>query len=291
MRLLSLIFSFVLLISGWVTCTINFLNDLADLSGSRSIILRLTRLGLANRLNALADWYIISRISSRVLVVSWEPTPDCNARFEELFQSCPQNVYLLRDSLLKDQLLFDTKIMAQNSSYANLDDEHARSFFFDDLGLLSSPVVNLYTSYDGSIVLKNMSCQHYFAMKHTFLQKIISIQAIKDIFHQVKSEFFNQHVMIGVHIRLHNQLYDWEVVPPSPMNPSKSTAFGEGATIDDFIEHMKNIQNHLYFEDSSGNRRNTVRFFVASNEERAKQRILRCGMQEWDESIYYVSFG
>ena len=53
----------------------------------RYIILRLHRLGLANRIRSMADWYQIVGQFERHLLVSWLPTPDCNVSFTDMFEN------------------------------------------------------------------------------------------------------------------------------------------------------------------------------------------------------------
>ena len=67
---------------------------------------------------------------------------------------------------------------------------------------------------------------------------------------------------IGVHIRAHDQIYDWEVVPPAP-GQKKAQAFGQGATVAHFEAAMSKMAD--YFGPDR------VRFFVASNLPAAKQ--------------------
>ena len=54
-------------------------------SNKRYLIVRIHRLGLANRLRCMADWYQIAARANRHLLVSWAATPDCNISFPELF--------------------------------------------------------------------------------------------------------------------------------------------------------------------------------------------------------------
>ena len=53
----------------------------------RYIILRLHRLGLANRIRSMADWYQIAGQFERHLLVSWFPTPDCNVSFTDMIEN------------------------------------------------------------------------------------------------------------------------------------------------------------------------------------------------------------
>ena len=56
-------------------------------SSQRYLVVRLHRLGLANRLRSMADFHAIASSSDRHLLISWSPTADCNASFVDLFAS------------------------------------------------------------------------------------------------------------------------------------------------------------------------------------------------------------
>ena len=56
-------------------------------SSHRYLVVRLHRLGLANRLRSMADFHVIASSSNRHLLISWSPTADCNASFVDLFAS------------------------------------------------------------------------------------------------------------------------------------------------------------------------------------------------------------
>ena len=63
------------------------------------IVLVIDRLGLANRLRILADWYHIAVLTNRILLVSWKPTLDCNAKFTDLFDAGPEYLRVLPISM------------------------------------------------------------------------------------------------------------------------------------------------------------------------------------------------
>ena len=59
----------------------------------RFIVVRVSRLGLANRLRTLADWYNIAVTQNRTLVVNWIPAVDCNVMLTDLFESEPMEKF------------------------------------------------------------------------------------------------------------------------------------------------------------------------------------------------------
>jgi len=79
---------------------VNWLSAAATSEASnKHLVLLLSRLGLANRLRAMADWHQIAMESGRHLTVSWEPTWDCNASFWDLFEAVPAGMTVLAEPL------------------------------------------------------------------------------------------------------------------------------------------------------------------------------------------------
>jgi hypothetical protein len=81
--------------------------------------------------------------------------------------------------------------------------------------------------------------------------------------------------MIGVHVRIHDAIYDWEVVPPGP-GETKASAFGEATTLDHFRLQMDSIQrvfssSHTHSESPPPPP--SHRFFIASNDPEAKSAL------------------
>ena len=65
----------------------------------RVLLLNVKRLGLANRLRTVADWHQIAALTNRTLLLSWVPTFDCNAKFDQLFENWPKTLGLLGKNL------------------------------------------------------------------------------------------------------------------------------------------------------------------------------------------------
>ena len=64
-------------------------------AGQRYLVVRLHRLGLANRLRSMADLHLIATSSNRHMLISWLPTIDCNASFLDLFVSGMEGSYTM----------------------------------------------------------------------------------------------------------------------------------------------------------------------------------------------------
>lgn len=85
--------------------------------------------------------------------------------------------------------------------------------------------------------------------------------------------------MIGIHIRDHDPLHDWEIIPPPQSsntqdgNIPRALKFGDGATLTDFLTVMHQINSHFTSHTTNGVI-NHVRFFVASNNIAVKEKIL-----------------
>ena len=68
----------------------------------RYLVLHLYNLGLANRLRTVADFYTIAVYSGRTLLLSWQPSFDCNTTFTDLFSSGPEHFKVLPTILPRD---------------------------------------------------------------------------------------------------------------------------------------------------------------------------------------------
>ena len=165
-------------------------------SSERYLVLNLERLGLANRLRAMADWYHLADISNRKLLLSWLPSAECNVSFLDLFQDGPPNFSVLESPLpggkegailtlnmAKDSnLTFATILAYEDPSQSELD------FFFEDperFLLFEDTIQVLYSNYDGPLVLPETSCQTHLTMRSVFYSSLVPVaevqQTVKDI--------------------------------------------------------------------------------------------------------------
>ena len=242
------------------------------------IVLKISRLGLANRLRSLADWYSISVVSNRSLLVSWEPTLDCNITLPAFIHYIPPPFKLLSFYLPHDDVdsetLVSTIAAASNLTYMNLDHGNSGGFFMRKNSVIMSDIDVLYTSYDGIVILENMTCQQYMSMRMNFYALIKAKEATINFVNDIIEQYFVGKIMIGIHIRIHDRRYDWEVVPPI-FGEKNAVSFGTGASVEDFITIMHQIQNKFRFLSPKGEEIPTIRFFVASNDHYVKSKILR----------------
>ena len=251
-----------------------------DPGSRRSLVVNLVRGGLANRVRAIADWYQVATLSKRKLIVSWLPTPDCNATFSRLFDVESMEIDDFR------VLPFSLEAGETGIEYVNrmatevgltmqsILSEGTQSFVLDDSteSVLRGPSNVVLTSHQGILTLNTTRCTMYASLRSRFLSKLIPAEGTRSILDQMHAQFFKDRLMVGIHIRWHDKRHDWEIVPPM-MDGSdnfggspKALAFGEGASVADFEAVMLQILAH-YPADS-------VRFLVTSNDADVKKSVL-----------------
>lgn len=128
----------------------------------------------------------------------------------------------------------------------------------------------LLTDYNCIVALSGIPCQQYTYSRSSFLSGLIPNQKDAQFIRDIKDEYFARYLMIGIHYRSHDKTQDWEVVPPFDDSSNNARKFGEGADLTDFERIMSSIQKH--FHGLTGSK--TVRFFIASNSEAAKDYLL-----------------
>jgi len=251
-------------------------------SSERYIVVLVARLGLANRLRSLADWYQVAVISNRTLLVAWQATHDCNALFTELFESGPQRLKILPfpvSSINKEAIsFFEDSAKSQNVTFFTLNESNIwadkHKSFVAKRSVFMSNIQAIITVYDGLVTLDGMKCQQYLLARSTFYRSLVPIQLVRDTVNQVKNERFEGKVMIGLHYRAHDKNYDWNVVPPLG-GSSAAAPFGEGASLQDFEVRMRGILTAFTSKDSeTGNSTTNVQFYIASNSNEAKNHFL-----------------
>lgn len=255
-----------------------------NLEQERYLVLVISRLGLANRLRSLANWYQIASMSDRTLLVSWEPTLDCNAKFTDLFIDGPPQFRIMGDHLpaAEDGVRYVEAIANKRniSNYAIYHDGDtnmwvdSRKAFVMSKKIPYSSAQVVITHYDGAISLEGVGCQQYMLMHSNFLTSLVPNQEAQDFLASMRTQHFVNRVMVGVHFRAHDAAQDWAVVPPLH-GSSEAQIFGVGAPVESFLEVMSNIQNQFAYVDRHGRIKTHVRFFVASNSEEDKNKFRR----------------
>ena len=252
----------------------------------RSIVLIVSRLGLANRFRALVDWYQLAVLSRRDLIVSWEATLDCNATFPDLFKAGPDKLKILPFALpsgvtglqvvadMATEFGLTVSILSEPRDPPHTADPRevnmfapGHSSFVVSKSILMGDVDVLVTDYIGLTIFEGLSCQSYTFKHSEILRALVPNDNLMAVVGEVKNNYFSDRVMIGVHVRLHEEHQDWAVVPPFNYGDDQLTAvnFGVGATTDHFIDYLSRIATKMSTQ---------VRFFVASNSPEAKRLIL-----------------
>jgi hypothetical protein len=245
-----------------------------DGESSRLLLLLIDRLGLANRLRTIADWYKIAIFSNRTLLVSWKATLDCNISFHELFDEGPNKLEVLpsksailggieeAEALIR---MSGTTFLALTTSNPNFWLPTSGSFVLArDSGVLSDVDI-IVTDYDGVLTFEGVECAQYLQMHSDFLSSLKPVTPAIDFVKDFKKSYAVGRVMIGIHYRSHDAYQDWAVVPPMG-SQTQASKFGEGATLNDFLSVMAQIEDKF---------RGRNRFFIASNDPDGKARLLR----------------
>lgn len=278
-----------------------FPNGFVELEKERRyLIINIERLGLINRLRSIVDWYFISSLANRTLIVNWRANRDCNVDFYDLFDNFPQDMIVLRhpipmgqDSLewvlsLSQRYNMTAKLLHDNPNQLDggyLWGEKNMSIFASKELILSSSENILITAHDAIISIEELPCLYYFHQHRTVLSQFIPKLHIRQVVDQVMESYFINTIPIGVHIRMHDSRYDWEIIPP--IDGTRAKAFGDGASIEDFIAIMKHLEQSNEYstisttsgsshDDSNQDKaKPLIRFFVASNDLIAKGKVLK----------------
>lgn len=262
----------------------------------RLIVLVIDGLGLANRLRSLADWYVMARLTNRTLVVSWEATIDCNALFMDLFEDWPAKLEILQHPLPSGNLAFqwlESAAEARGIRYYSFDHLNAGETFWkannsiwarQDI-LFSNEIDSIFTNFLGLLTFDTMPCSVYKHLRGKFLRSLIPVENIRRSVQSIYHERFESKLVVGVHIRTHNDSYDWPMV----MVPGKADAqvLGDGVTVEHFVSIMHRIYRHFGFSTSRGipevvnksdssilPEKSRVSFFVTSNSRDVKGKVL-----------------
>lgn len=256
-------------------------------TNARYLVLILSRLGLANRMGALADWYHIALLTKRQLILSWEPSYDCNITFLDVFESVPSNLRVLPFWLPRGEAAIKTvqdmsEAMNYSFTYLRVGTKMENSTLGNDLsigGFILNNSSDLFekrvvvTDHDGIVSLEGVSCQQYMAKRSRFLASLRPVARAREAISQIYNNYLSDSLVIGVHIRMHDKQQDWRVVPPMSKG-TEALEFGDGAGIVEFDRVMKMVDNalsnnaHSETDDTSSHQTSTAKlhkFFLASN--------------------------
>jgi hypothetical protein len=264
----------------------------------RYLVLIIETLGLANRLRAMADWYIIARQTSRELIVSWRATDDCNAAYTDLFIGGPNHFQVLSVPVpLHEQGIkfIQTAAQRRNISYRIIDDENRQTWMDNndlafgfllkrEIAFTSEQV--LITTHNGLVALENMPCQLYVLQRSKFYQSLKVQTQLENLVNSLFETYFQTYIPVGIHIRTFNPVYDWAVVPSANENMKHAEKFNENLTTEDYIQIMQQIYEKFAYQDPmTGLKKSAIRFFLASNTAEEKQIFGK----HFDENVIYIN--
>jgi hypothetical protein len=185
-----------------------FLDSSSLSSTQKYLILHIERLGLANRLRSIADWYHLAGLSNRKLLLSWVPTAECNATFNELFEDGPSNFDVLSLPLpignseaisaasalaTNSHVTFETLLTRDSSSRAEMNYffEHSERF------LLFQDITVLFTNFDAPIVLPGTPCPSHLSMRSSFYSSLIPVSEIRSTVKEIHSNYFQNRSLFS----------------------------------------------------------------------------------------------
>ena len=272
-----------------IACAVNFgkATEFYNVLGDRYLVYIVNKGGLANRLRAMADWYHLARRSKRLLLVSWEASLECNASFESLFdvEGMDLEEFLILPELIRpspEQVINTAREKGMTAARV-LHDEEASGFVLGEQvqrELESDVTQVVVTSYQGIFTLRHVSCIQYMKMRGKFLASLEPSARSRGVLESLQRQYFQERLVVGVHIRWHDHRYDWEVVPPmmeGERAAATALAFGDGAGLSDFESAMSEI----LAKHPNG----TVRFLVMSNSAIIKQEVL----SRFDDSVVTIT--
>ena len=262
-----------------------FTQYLQETIGRDNLVVHLSRLGLANRLRSIADWFNIATISRRFLIVIWDVTDDCKAGFHELFMESQSLVVIDNydgttiEEITENFRQFSTIFKVLNGG-SDTWTKGGNSFVLNRKAVMND-IPTLFSSYDGVLTMEGVSCQEYLNKHSKFLSNLEAVPSAASFAQSIYDEYFSNSIMVGVHYRAHDPQQDWAVVPPL-LGDRTDKIFGEGASVDQFttiMGHIESSQNSQTLSDvgtPEGNHTaptKKIRFFVASNNLNAKTSI------------------
>lgn len=275
--------------------TVNLPDFISPQEDGRYIVLNLSWLGLGNRLISLSDWYVAAVLSGRKLILSWRPSQECNVAFFDLFDDVPEDLIVLPEPLAREDdgiLEAEQLIQERNMTYRRfLSSEESQLpainpatgeryyAFILSKDILFGPEQVLITSYIGSLTVEGVPCQLYSLIKRNFLRSLRPVATLQSTVDSIMFNYFRGYIAVGVHMRVHDGLYDWAVIPPIG-GGNTALEFDQAAGVDDFVKIMKRIETHFEVKPpltstDDSTKKSFVRFFVASNNMTEKLKLLQ----------------
>jgi hypothetical protein len=190
----------------------------------------------------------------------------------QLIKSGPSNLKVLPFAIKQtdEGKKFVEDAAAQfNLSYSFLHVERGSLLVEHKLLFSDTNVVLAFES--GQRALRDIPCSYYMQKKSDFFHSLVPIDEIQTAVENVKNNHFQDNVYIGVHMRMHDEVHDWSIVPPASSLPNQeATQFGVAATVNDFVRVLQGI-----ILNWSRDNRQKFRIFLASNSREAKIEVMK----------------
>lgn len=148
---------------------------------------------------------------------------------------------------------------------------HGASKFVLDPSFLLIPAQVIVTDFISLVTIHGLPCQYYLSRRSAFLSSLVPLPSLQQTVDHLMDQYFGTYLPIAVHIRSHDQQYDWAIIPPA--EGSMATVFGERVSLQDFMTLMRQIQRYFTIQDGD-KERSLARFLIVSNDQSIKQQVL-----------------
>jgi len=257
-----------------------------------TIILPITKFGLANRLRLLASGIILANEAGARLEVIWIPSTGCGASLDDLLDqaSLPNDLFTLHEHspdsamyLEPVKALLDGPWEGKATTLHNINtDTVNNTLLIRNVGLHFRNILSI-SEYEvivikanGQFIINTMPCTTYYERKQIVYQRLISsLQPALQSDVTTVLAVLQAPQMFGIHFRSFDERHDWPVVAPQSGLLNKDGELTEGdasragqwndvAPLSSFLTTMKTL--HQTFP--------TALFFVASNSAMAKRTLV-----------------
>ena len=187
----------------------------------------------------------------------------------DLIESAPPQLkllpYIISNNEEEGSKFVQTAALSSNLTFTLISKQLDFIFNYD---LFPNNIDIIMSYYDGILTLQDTPCQYYLTKRSEFLSSLIPTSEIRTVVEQIKLKYYNNKMIIGIHIRTHDPVFDWSIIPP--LNNDKAGNFGDGATVADFTRYLDQISGRFTLVLGT----KYYRYFVASNDPQIKGQIL-----------------
>ena len=127
------------------------------------------------------------------MLVSWEPTYECNATFFELFESGPPGLRILPLILEPGEAgrhAVRTMSNDEGLTYRFIDRESDNIDFIIPASFMGAEISVIHTDYDGVLVMEDINCQDYMITRSKFYKALVPVSNVQRVVSEVINEYF-----------------------------------------------------------------------------------------------------